>query len=86
LDVHKEDVLQMRRHAVDKGVCVCVRVRVRVRVLVCVYTHASSGPQVARVRVDIHTCMHTHMPALAHRVSRPRGTRSVGAGHRFSRR
>jgi len=30
--------------------------------------------------------MHTHMPALAHRVSRPRGTGSVGAGHRVSRR
>ena len=26
------------------------------------------------------------MPALAHRVSRPRGTGSVGAGHRVSRR
>jgi hypothetical protein len=30
--------------------------------------------------------MHAHMPALAHRVSRPRGTGSVGAGHRVSRR
>ena len=28
----------------------------------------------------------THMPALAHRVSRPRGTGSVGAGHRVNRR
>jgi len=36
--------------------------------------------------VNIHTYMHTHMPALAHRVSRPRGTGSVGAGHRVSRR
>ena len=30
------------------------------------------------MRARIHTYMHTRMPALAHRVSRPRGTGSVG--------
>ena len=50
---------------------------------ICMYVYTRTR---ARARVQMHTYMHTHMPALAHRVSRPRGTGSVGAGHRVSRR
>jgi hypothetical protein len=51
-------------------VCVCVRSRARTK------RYANGMADRTRAR----------MPALAHRVSRPRGTGSVGAGHRVSRR
>ena len=48
--------------------------------------HCSHDRSLAGSR-DVYTYnMQTHMPALARRVSRPRGTGSVGAGHRVSRR